>query len=365
MKQKLVHLFSVLTTALFCLLPVRRRVFVYTIRSTDCLRENLQCVYAALHCKKKKKKKMLPHGKKDILRARYYLLTSRVILTDDYIRYLRDVKLHPQQKVIQIWHAVGAFKRFGLDAPSRLTPEDERRTHAAYTTVCVSAEAVRPFYASAFGIGIEKVQPLGVPRTDVLLDKAAMQQKRDTFFKANPALQNKTCYVYLPTFRETNGTVRPFDPQLPFDAISRALQPDEVLLIGRHPVMQTPFFPPDTYKNILDLSGTETTLLLSAAAVVITDYSSVVFDAALLVKPLLFYCPDLDDYERTFYLDYQTDLPGEICRDGNAFLPLVRQAKQTANNEKIRQFCKIEAGACDGHSTERIVRLIEAAVSDA
>ena len=118
-------------------LPLRSRAFFYTIRADGRLLENLACVYDALDCEKVVFAHMLPHGFLLSLRARRLMLTSRVIVTDDYLKYCRDTTLRPGQKLVQLWHAPGAFKCFGLDAPSRLTQDEERRTHAQYTVVCV------------------------------------------------------------------------------------------------------------------------------------------------------------------------------------------------------------------------------------
>ena len=362
MKRKLIHFLSVLTVALFHCLPVRKRVFVYTIRSDGALLENLDAVVQSLGVKTVIFAKMLPHTRLDALRVRRLLLTSRVILTDDYLKYLRDVRLRRGQRVIQIWHAVGAFKRFGLDAPSNLSREDEISTHAQYTHVCVSSNYVRLFYASAFGVDLDVVKPLGVPRTDTLLDKARLNETRAALLDAHPELKGKTVYLYLPTFREKDGVVTDFDPQLDFSALNDALKPNELLVVRRHPVMKTPFFPEGAFERVTDLTDVSTTALLSAANVVVTDYSSVLFDAALLGLPLVFYAPDLDSYERDFYLDYETDLPGEIVRDPSGLLPALRRAKKQLDQGKLAAFCQKEAGACDGHSTDRVVRLVTQAL---
>ena len=134
------------------LLPVQNRVFFYTIRADGKLLENLDCVYRACDCDRVVFAHMLPHSFALSLRARKLMLTSRVIVTDDYLKYCRDTRLRKGQKLIQLWHAPGAFKCFALDAPSRLTEAQERATHAQYTDVCVSSEGARPFYARAFGV---------------------------------------------------------------------------------------------------------------------------------------------------------------------------------------------------------------------
>ena len=342
----------------FRLLPVQNRAFFYTIRANGKLLENIDCVYRACDCKKVVFAHMLPHGFLLSLRARRLMLTSRVIVTDDYLKYCRDTRLRQGQKLVQLWHAPGAFKCFGLDAPSRLSEQEERATHAQYTDVCVSAEAVRSFYAKAFGVPLSVVKPLGVPRTDALLNDRDRRKKKAALLERCPELQNKTVYLYAPTFRETDGQAAAFDPQLDFDALDAALQDHELLAVTRHPVMKTPFFAPGRYRHIVDLTAEPTGDLLCAAAVLITDYSSVLFDAALCGVPCVFYCPDLQVYERSFYLDFATDLPGEILENGDELLSAVRRAGESRNSDRLQRFCQTQMSACDGQATRRIADLI-------
>ncbi len=346
--------------ALFRLLPVQNRVFFYTIRANGKLLENIDCVWHACDCKKIVFAHMLPHSFLLSLRARRWMLTSRVIVTDDYLKYCRDTKLRPGQKLVQLWHAPGAFKCFALDAPSRLSAKEERATHAQYTDVCVSSEAVRPFYANAFGIPQSVVKALGTPRTDALLNAAARQTAKAALLERQHCLRQKTVYLYAPTFREKEGQAVLFDPQIDFAALDDRLRDDECFVVTRHPVMKTPFFPDKTFRHIVDLTTEPTDTLLCAADVLVTDYSSVLFDAVLCGVPCVFYCPDRRAYERSFYLDFDNDLPGEIVEKADGLLPAVRRATAAPQSEKLRAFCQTQLSACDGHATQRIADLISA-----
>lgn len=339
-------------------LPVRRRVLFYTIRADGRLLENIRCVFDACDCKKVVFAYMLPHGFLLSLRARYLMLTSRVIVTDDYLKYCRDSSLHPGQKLIQLWHAPGAFKCFGLDAPSSLTPEEEIRTHAQYTDVCVSSEYVRPFYAGAFGVPLDVVRPLGVPRTDALLDDTRRAEMKRELLSRVPSLKGKTVYLYAPTFREQNGAPQAFDPALDFAALDMELREDECFVITRHPVMKEAFFTPGRFSRVLDLTQEPTGGLLCCADVLLTDYSSLLFDASLMGVPTVFYCPDKASYERSFYLDFDRDLPGPVTTQPAEVLPLLRSVKQSVPLERIREFCRLQTSACDGHATQRIAARI-------
>ncbi len=369
MKKILTHVKRITFTALNKLwqklcrrLPLKNRVFFYTIRDNGKLLDNIRLVYEGIDCEKVVFAHKLPHNFKIKPRLYYYLLTSRVIVTDDYLRYLRAVKLRDGQKVLQLWHACGAFKMFGLDAPSRLTPQEERATHSQYTAVAVSSEKCRKPYAGAFGIPEEKCLPIGVARTDLLLDRAESERMSREVYADNPCLEGKKIYLYCPTFREDNGVICPFDPKIDWTRLDESLDDDELFVIRRHPHMKEEFFG-GRLKHVVDLTPESTLKLIYVCDVLITDYSSVIFDAALLNKPMVFYCPDLKNYERSFYLKYPDELPGVAVMTATEILPAVRAAKENPPVERIESFKSGEISSCDGHSTERAVALVKSWLS--
>ena len=358
-KHRLVLFVNAVFIAVFRLMKLKNRAFFYTIRSDGRLLENSKCVFDALDCEKVVFAEMLPHGFFDSLKAKRLLLTSKVVVTDDYLKYLRSVRLRDGQKVVQLWHASGAFKKFGLDAPSKLSPEEERATHSQYTDVCVSSEYVRRFYAQAFDVGLEVVKALGTPRTDALLDPETVASQRAKILSKHPELEGKRIYLYLPTFREKDGARVDLDPRIDWTALDAGLSGDEIFIVSRHPVMKKAFFGEGAYHNVIDLSDESTQDLLSAASAIVTDYSSVIFDACLLDLPIVFYCPDLNCYERDFYFDFIDEAPGKIIEEDAELLPSLRSSLSGKNDEKRLAFKEKEVGACDGHSTARIAGLIK------
>lgn len=350
---------------IFSCLPIKNRVFFYTIRADGKLLENSKYLYEELgDIPKVFVAKKLPHPAAIKPKIYYYLLTSKVVVTDDYLRYLRLTELRPEQKLIQIWHACGAFKKFGLNAFSLLKRSEEIATHSQYDVVCVSAENVRKYYAKAFGIPLEKVQALGVPRTDKLLDKSECDKQRLEFFSNHPDLKGKKLYLYSPTFREYNGKLMFFNPKIDFEKLNDSLNEDEVFIINRHPLMQENYLEGKALSKVIDLSHESTPSLLCSSSVLITDYSSIIYDASLINLPMVFYCPDNETYERDFYLNYPDDLPGDIVTDGEALLNKCREAFAHPNNEKISAFRNDQMGACDGNSTKRIAEVIRGWINE-
>ena len=343
-------------------LIVRRRVFFFSPRSNNILLENSRAVYDALNCKKVVFAKQGKHSKLEQWKIKYYLFTSKVIVTDDYCDYLGRVELKPEQKLIQIWHACGAFKKFGLDYLLN-DRQKEKGIHGQYDIVCVSSENIRADYAGAFGIDIDKVQALGVPRTDAFFDTQRIQNLKDQFYKDHPEYMRKRILLYCPTFREKKGIKVANDPQIDWDIFSNSLPKDTILLIKNHPRVKKDLLDGGQYANIMNTDENTNTLMM-VADIMITDYSSVIFECCLLNMPVIFYCPDYEEYERDFYLEFPQDTYGDFAINQDELQEAVLRNLKIPNLEKLAEFRKKTMGACDGHSTERIANLIKKLVEE-
>lgn len=334
-------------------LPLRRRVLFFSIRAEGHLLENAQTVYDALPAEKTVFAHRYPMPSKWRPFIWYLMLTHKVIVTDDYLPYLREVKLRPEQRVFQIWHAGGGFKKMGFD----VFPKPDT-IHEQYDDVIVTAEGCRQFFMSAFRLPEDKVHAYGLPRTDKLLDPQYLTRTREAFFARNPDCRGKKLYVYCPTFREQGHKRIRFDPKLDFDRLDTELQDDEMLLIHMHPTVDYTFLE-KPYRHMRDMTAQEDTLtLLCVADLLITDYSSVIVEGSILGLPMLFYCPDFDTYERGFYLNYPEDLPGEMFTDGAVFAERLRYALSHRSLEREKEYRRRQTAACDGHATERVVDVI-------
>ncbi len=348
-----------IVTFVFSSLKIQDRVFFYTGRTTGEPDENLGQLYRSCTEKKVLFAKEKPHGFKDLLKKRYYLFTSRVIVTDDYIYHLRKYKLKEEQKLIQIWYTGGAFKKMGIDGPSILSDFDEYKTHSQYSDFCVSSEYVRQYYCHAFGLEEDVVKAVGTPRSDLVVNRENILSNKEEICSKHPLLKNKKVYLYCPTVRIKEDAVVPFDPKIDWAKLNDDLEDDEVFTICRHPFMKEEYIKGRFYSRVKDYTFESTSELLAVADVIITDYSSVVFDASLMDKPTVFYCPDYEEYKDDTYLDYEKDLPGEKITSAECILPAVRRAGDVSSAGVRALFNEKQMGACDGRSTERILAMIK------
>lgn len=335
---------------------LKDQVLFFTIRRDGELEGNAKALYPYIKGRKKICAKMLPHGPLTKLKMYYYTITSKVIVTDDYDRYLRHFQLRQSQRVIQLWHACGAFKKFGQRGTNMSIPAD-RATHAQYNLVMVSSDKIRGIYADAFDVDVHKVKALGCPRTDTFFDKQFITDTKEKVYAAYPEFRNKYIIIYAPTFRDIGNDRTVFTPDLDFEQLSKDLLPDQMLIVCPHPVMKNKIVEED-YDNIKVIRDFSTNDMMFVSDMLITDYSSVIFEYALLRRPIAFYCYDLLNYNRGFYLNYPDDLPGDVYENQQELTAYLTSPDQHKTTEKYDRFIDKYMSACDGHSCQRIADMI-------
>ena len=295
---------------------------------------------------------------------------ARVIILEDFYPQLHRLNVRRETRVVQLWHACGAFKTFGLTRMGKPggAPQSSMN-HRNYDLVPVSSEAIRDIYAEAFAIPTGKVQALGVPRTDVLFDWEYKKKTREALYEKYPFLRDQKIVLFAPTFRG-DGNKDAYYPREAFDlgAFMEQMPEDVACIVKQHPFVRQPeYIPPQWENRALDLSGKDhINDLLLITDLLITDYSSSIFEAALLEVPMLFYAFDEEEYmaSRDFYFDYEEITPGPVAK---TFEEMARQAACMVSGQwspsegmdaRMDQFRRTFLNALDGHSTERIVKYI-------
>ena len=290
---------------------------------------------------------------------------AKILLVDDYTPYIRTLQISEDTTIMQLWHACGAFKTFGY---SRLGKKgggkQVTRGHRDYKYCFVSSANIAKYYAEGFGIAEEKVLPYGVPRTDMFFDEEVRKTKREEIYSSWPDLKGKKVILFAPTFR---GTIKDtayydmdkFDP----NKVIASLPEEYVLIIKHHPfVTQKKFkhkIAKKYKKRIFDFSAeSEINDLLFITDLLITDYSSVIYEASLLNIPMIFYAYDLEDYisDRDFYFEYEITVPGKIVFTQEELVQSILD--QDFEHEKVEEFCRKNFDLRDGKASKRIADFI-------
>ena len=310
-------------------IPVKKQIAFATFRSTN-LSGNFKFIHdeiveRRLDYKFKflfKKFKPSLVGKADYLLhmiyAGYQMAVSEIFIIDDYYFPVYVIKPRKGTKIIQVWHACGAFKKFGYDVLGKGYGASESyindiNIHSNYDVVTVSSKEVAKHYASAFNMDESKIYNTGIPRTDVFFDEKEIKKAKERVYNKFPELKGKRVVLFAPTFRGKGQTDVNFDMTVDLNKISSELDNNTVFALKMHPFVKTRFN--NVADNIKDLSDYENVNdLLMVCDMLVTDYSSVVFECSLMEKPMVMYAPDKETYiaERDFYYDYDTFVPGPI-----------------------------------------------------
>lgn len=284
----------------------------------------------------------------------YRLATAKYVFLNDNFMPMASLKFSKNAVITQLWHAEGAFKKFGLSAPvTDDVREREKKCSAKLTYVVCSSESVAPFYAEAFGVDEGKILPLGSARIDGLLGKNDVLALRREFDAAHPECIGKELVLYAPTFRDSAEKDSALASKIDVAAFNREF-PQKRLLIKLHPQIHSATVP----EGATDATGCDIGKLTLFCESVITDYSSVCMDFALLAKPCIFYAFDLDEYEheRSFYFDYESGVPGVVVKDNAALLEAIKNPQSSA--EKLRSFRDFNFDYIDCNNAERIFNAV-------
>lgn len=297
----------------------------------------------------------------DKFRFPYLLGKADYIFVDDFHPMLYKVNFRRSQEIIQVWHAVGAFKTVGFSRTGKKGgPFFDSYNHRNYTKAYVSSETDIPFYAEAFGIKERNVIPTGVPRTDIFFDKSFEKETIEKTENLLPEIKGKNVILFAPTFRGPGHHTAhyPFF-KIDFERLAKYCEDNNtVVLFKMHPFVRNRLHIKNEYrKYFIDISDLrEVNDVLFITDILISDYSSLIYEFAVFKRPMLFYAFDLEDYitTRDFYENYESFVPGKIVESFDDLIDSLY--KEDYDQHKVEPFLNKHFKYQDGRSSERLVR---------
>lgn len=280
------------------------------------------------------------------LKQLYLVNTSRIVLLHDNNYVVSNFKREGVH-VIQLWHAVGAIKKFGNAIERTYKVEN-------YDMVPCTSEYWKEAYSEAFNISVDQVLPLGMARCDELFNKQWCEATKERLLTKYPNLRNKKIIVYAPTFR---GDIYQGFRQIPIDTsyLMNQLGDDYILIYKFHPLVGN--YKLSEHTRVINMNHEDTHQLFALSDLLITDYSSIFFDYLILDKPIVFFAPDYDEYmkDRGMFTDIrELDLP--ICNNEDE---LTEAITHYSCLDKISELKDRYYTYQDSGSTRRIVRYID------
>lgn len=344
------------------------KVFFVTDVS-DVLTGNLKCIFdrtPAGYEKRVYSKNKHTHEQTDEdirLIARGLAECGRVFLEDvlDFTEFMNEV---PGQQIVQLWHGCGAYKKFGFARPDGQTGGVRvSKGHRRYTGAIVSAEEIRKCYADAYDIPLARVHATGIPRTDVFFDETYRTQAAERILGRYPQLEGRKKILFAPTYRGTRIADATYDfNRLDPAQLIKDLGEGYTLMLKWHPAMAGNLKKgaPYPYEKdldglcVIDVSDEDINDLMMASDMMITDYSSAIFEYLLTGKPIIYYVYDMEDYadRRGLFYSFEDYVYGETARDQEELIRAVKQ--ENLMEERREVFCSRFMSACDGHAGEKV-----------
>ena len=303
-----------------------------------------------------------------LFRQMYHIATSKVVILDTYCISIGILKHKKSLKVIQMWHALGSFKKFGksiigkdessvnISVMNKIKVNDISEVmgmHKNYDYIFASSEEACKGFAQAFGYPLDYLRVFPLPRVDLILDPKNQKNVKKKIFDKYKELKHKKNILYCPTFRKDNSDLKYIN-----ELVDKVDYNKYNLILKLHPLTEY-----DIKDDRVIVDKTFNTYEMAYVSdYIITDYSAVIFEVSLLNKPIFLYAYDKDNYvnKRDFYLNYDLDMPGKIYTDVDSLLKNINNNNYDYN--KLIEFKNKYISDCKKSYTEDIVSFIESLI---
>jgi CDP-glycerol glycerophosphotransferase len=299
-------------------------------------------------------------------------LTAQFIIDNERrSKYIKEgIYKREGQKYIQTFHGSLGIKKTGIDRndTSKKKLKPAKIDSLAVDYLISNSTFVTEFFKRMFWNHGEILE-YGHPRNDIFFkNKEEQNEIRAKVYKYYNIPQNKKIIMYAPTLREDNDmTCFSLDVEKTVQAISKKFNDDWVVIIRLHPWLlnyKDKFTPKGS--NIIDATSySDMQELLVASDILITDYSSCVYDFMLQYKPAFIFATDIKKYDNTRGLYYPlSSTPFPVAETNDELVEKIENFDYESYKENVAEFLKGKGCIEDGHASERVVELIKSISSN-
>lgn len=279
--------------------------------------------------------------------------SSHIFLNDNFLP-LGYMKLSDETKIVQLWHGMGSFKKFGGSSETDSAVLKELKAATKNTNhILASSEHIRDNYAEAFMAPKEKVICIGCPQVDYFFRKHDIDAWKGELCEKYPEMKGKKLVLYAPTFRGDEERDKKLLESFDFETFQKELGEEYFLMVRLHPQIQSATVP-DTVANMTDYPNVRK--LLCMTDILIADYSSIAVEYSLLNRPIILYAFDKEWYlseDRGFYFDYEKTAPGPIVENMQDLIDCIKNKQWDI--AKVEKFAHLHNDYFDDKSAKRVV----------
>lgn len=272
-------------------------------------------------------------------RLLWLIAKQDIIFVDDYVPIFKTIHLRKDTRLVQLWHAGVGFKSVGYSRFGRSgSPLPLDSCHRQYTNAVVGGKGLIEVYEEVFGIPKELILPYGLARLDGYMDSGKIEKYKENFYSRYPELRSKKIILFAPTYRGKTQDEAYYPSEWITTEQIRELCGDEYIFAYKmHPFITEKVVIDESCKSfIYDFSAEkDINELFYVTEILITDFSSNIYEFSLQKKPIIFFAPDKDFYQLTRGVHRTLDeAPGVVCVTFDEVIKTV--------HEKVFQTDKVE-----------------------
>ena len=279
-----------------------------------------------------------------------YAVSEYVFICDNFLP-VSSCNKRDETTVVQLWHSGGILKKSGYDTDEDIPRLYRGNVYKNYDMVTVSAPELVPIFTRAMGLPEGVARATGISRSDFYFDEEWNRKNREVFYEKYPEARGKKVVMWAPTFRGNAGQPKLYGQKGIQNAIAKTSD-DYFWIIKLHPHLEG--------REMSSNCSIPSEQLLCVTDLLITDYSSILFDYMAYKKPFVLYAPDLDEYEakRGFYLPYDS-YPTTVVKEDDKLIDAIKNELNSRDPADIENAYSFHMAACDGNATKRILNILK------
>jgi CDP-ribitol ribitolphosphotransferase len=286
------------------------------------------------------------------------LAKSTMVIIDDHAPIFDWMMLNKKTKVVQLWHAGAGFKSSGYSRWGNKGCPSTFSCHRQYSYGIAGSKNIAHFFSEVWGINTEQVLPTGMPRMDEYLDENYKSKTVEKLYEQYPLCKGKKVILFAPTYRGKNKANAYYPYELiDFEKFYNLCSDEYVVLFKMHPWVSDSVPIPDEYQDKFVDVGLYPNIndLFYITDLLITDYSSNIFEYSLMKNPMLFFAFDEIQYSfsRGFHRDYELSAPGKIVHTFDELLTAIEN--KDFEVEKVQNYVDVHFDYIDSNASDRVI----------
>ena len=282
---------------------------------------------------------------------------SEFIFVDDHVPMFDWLPLE-DTTLIQTWHAGAGFKSSGYSRWGHMGGPAPVSCHRQYTYGLCGSRKIAHFFSEVWGINTERVLNTGMPRMDEFQDENHRREKVEELYREYPICKGKKVILFAPTYRgRSNRDARYPYELIDWERLNEVCGDEYVVLFKMHPWVIKDIKIPAKYKSkMIDVKKyPNINDLFYITDLLISDYSSNIYEYSLMRRPMLFFAFDEIQYSfsRGFHRPYREAAPGKVCTTFAELMDAIEN--KDFEFEKVEEYVKTQFDHFDSKACDRVI----------